>query len=153
VAPRRSTLALAVSEVAILRLPQIVCITILLLSACSPAKDTKAAEQTVAQFRRQMAAASLADIYATAAPEWRKSASRAESDAFLGAVNRKLGAVKTSAQTGWRDNLDSRGHTVILDYHTEFEGGGADETFTVRLNGDNGQLVGYHISSMAMMVK
>jgi hypothetical protein len=54
---------------------------------------------------------------------------------------------------GWRDNLTTGGHTVILQYHTEFEGGGADETFAIRLDGDNGQLAGYHINSMAMMVK
>ena len=136
------------------RLPQVVCLVCtLLVTACSPAKDTKAAEQAVAQFRKQMASASLADIYTGAAPEWRSSISRSDADAFLGAVNKKLGAVKSSVQTGWRDNVTSSGHTVVLQYHTEFEGGGADESFAIRLDGDNGQLAGYHINSMAMMVK
>ncbi|MGH9645099.1 MAG: hypothetical protein ACRD3Q_22065 [Terriglobales bacterium] len=107
----------------------------------------------MAQFREQMASSSLAAIYDGAAPEWQKSVSRGDSDTFLGAVNRKLGAVKSSVRTGWRDNLTSSGHLMILAYHTEFEGGGADETFTIRLDGDHGQLAGYHINSMTMMVK
>jgi hypothetical protein len=137
-----------------LRLSQVVCLlSVLLAAGCSPAKDTKAAEQTVAQFRKQMASAALADIYEGAAPEWKSSISRSDADAFLGAVNKKLGAVKSSVQTGWRDNLTGSGHIMVLQYHTEFEGGGADETFTIRLDGDNGQLAGYHINSMAMMIK
>jgi hypothetical protein len=136
------------------RLLLIVCLLSTILdSACSPAQDTTAAEQAVAQFRQQMASASLAEIYDGAAPEWKKSISRSDSEAFLGAVNRKLGAVKSSVRTGWRDNLTTSGHTVMLGYHTEFEGGGADETFTFRINGDHAQLVGYHINSLAMMVK
>jgi hypothetical protein len=136
------------------RLPQIVClICVTSISACSPAKDSKAAEQAVAQFRKQMASAAFADIYAGAAPEWRSSISRTDADAFLGAVNKKLGGVKSSVQTGWRDNLTAGGHSMILQYHTEFEGGGADETFAIRLVGEGGQLAGYHINSLAMMVK
>jgi hypothetical protein len=42
---------------------------------------------------------------------------------------------------------------MILQYHTQFEGGAADETFAIRLEGDGGQLAGYHINSLAMMVK
>lgn len=136
------------------RISLVVClIAAIVLSGCSPAKDTKEAEQAVAQFRSQMASGLLADIYAEAAPEWRSSVSRSDSDAFLGAVTRKLGAFKSSTQTGWRDSVDTRGHTVVLQYHTAFEGGGADETFTILLNGEKGTLAGYHINSLAMMIK
>jgi hypothetical protein len=123
-----------------------------LISACSPAKDTRAAEQVVARFRQQMSAAALGDIYDAASAEWQKSSSRDDSGVFLAAVNRKLGEVKTASRTGWQDNYNTSGHIVILRYHTEFERGGGDETFTIRLDGDKGQLVGYHINSNAMMI-
>ena len=127
-----------------------------LLNACSMSKDTKAAELAVARVScKQMASASLADIYAPAAPGWKCSMSRSDAVAFLGAVNRSLGTVKSSVQTGWRDNVTTGGHIVILQYHTEFEGGGADgNRFAIRLDGGKfGQLAGYHINSLAMMVK
>ena len=77
------------------RLRLLICVlSVTVGSACSPAQDTKIAEQVVRQFREQMASASLADIYDSAAPDWRKTISRSDSDAFLGAVNKKLGAVK-----------------------------------------------------------
>jgi|ERR1700733_7608253 hypothetical protein len=134
--------------------PQVLCVILVtLLSACSSGKDTQTAEQAVEKFRRQMAASDFADIYADAAPEWRNSVSAANSDVFLRAVTTKLGSVKSSAQTGWSDIFSSSGHRVTLHYHTEFDGGGADETFTIGVDGNSGQLVGYHIDSMAMMTK
>jgi hypothetical protein len=41
---------------------------------------------------------------------------------------------------------------VALRYHTEFEHGAGDETFTIRFDGDNAQLAGYHLDSTAMMI-
>jgi hypothetical protein len=123
-----------------------------IVGACANGQDTRAAEKVVTTFREQMATAALGDIYDAAAADWKKAVSRSDSDAFLGAVNRKLGAVKSTTRTGWRDNYSTDGHVVILQYHTEFEHGGGDETFTVRVDGDNGQLAGYNINSMAMLV-
>jgi hypothetical protein len=122
------------------------------ISACSTGKDTRAAEQVVARFREQMSAAALGDIYDAASSEWQKSTSRSDSEVFLAAVNRKLGGVKTASRTGWQDSYNTSGHIVTLRYHTEFERGAGDETFTVRLEGGRGQLVGYHINSNAMMI-
>lgn len=123
------------------------------LCACSIGKDTKAAESAVATFREQLARSDFSGIYQSAADDWKKSVSRADSDAFLGAVNRKLGALKSSAQTGWQDNATTGGHLVKLVYHTKFENGDGDETFVFRLEGGRALLVGYHINSMAMMIK
>lgn len=61
------------------------------LCGCSPTKDTQAAEDVITQFRNNMDATSFAVIYDSAAPDWRKAISRNDSDAFLGAVSRKLG--------------------------------------------------------------
>jgi len=122
------------------------------VNACAVGQDTKAAEAVVAEFREHMASAALGDIYDAAADDWKKAMSRDDTRAFLGAVNRKLGAVKTSKQTGWRDDVTTNGHLVTLEYHTEFEHGDGDEAFVVRLKNAHGQLAGYHINSMAMMV-
>ena len=121
--------------------------------ACSVGQDTKAAEAAVSKFREQMASGALGDIYDSAADDWKSAVTRDDSAAFLGAVNRKLGPVKTSTQTGWRDNLTSNGHLVTLEYHTKFEHGDGDETFSIRLKDARGQLAGYHINSMDMMIK
>lgn len=59
--------------------------------------------------------------------------------------------MKSSVRTGWRDNLSSVGHVIVLSYHTEFNGGSGDETFTIRLDGAHGQLAGYHINSLALV--
>jgi hypothetical protein len=124
-----------------------------LASGCSVGKDTKAAEAGVSTFREQLSRGAFGEIYETAADDWKKAISREDSDAFLGAVNRKLGAVKSTAQTGWRDNATTGGHLVILVYHTKFENGDGDETFEFRLEDGHAVLSGYRINSMAMMVK
>jgi hypothetical protein len=131
----------------------LVLLLVSVVSACSVGHDTKAAEVVVSKFREQMARGALGDIYDTAAGDWKSAVSRDDSAAFLGAVNRKLGTVKTSTQTGWRDNVTTGGHMVTLVYHTKFENGDGDETFLVRLTDSRGQLAGYHINSMAMMIK
>ncbi len=122
------------------------------LGACSAGKDTRLAEATVQRIREQLSAGDLAGIYDNAAADWKKSMSRAESDALLGAVNRKLGALKTSERKGWQDSYNTGGHFVELAYHTVFERGPADETFTIRLADNKATLAGYHINSMAMMI-
>ena len=122
-------------------------------SACSVGKDTKAAESAVSTFREQLSKSAFGEIYNAAADDWKKSISREDSDAFLGAVNRKLGAVKSSTQTGWRDNATTSGHFVTLVYHTKFENGDGDETFVYRLEDGRSVLAGYHINSMAMLIK
>jgi len=122
-------------------------------AGCSMGKDTKQAEHVVDAFRAQMASGLLGDIYDASGDDWKKSISRVDSDAFLGAVNRKLGVVKSTSQTGWRDNLTTSGHVVVLSYHTVFEHGDGDESFTVRLDEGHARLSGYHINSMAMMIR
>jgi hypothetical protein len=132
-------------------------ITLLLASfvtACSVGQDTKSAKAVVSHCREQMARSALGEIYDGAADDWKTADSRDDSTALVGAVNRKLGAVKTSTQTDRHDNVSTTtGHKVTLVYHTKFELGDGDETFVVRLVGGHGPLAGYLINSMAMIIK
>lgn len=123
-----------------------------LLGGCSSGEDTRLAEAAIQTIRAQISAGAVADIYENASADWKNSMSRPDADAFLGAINRKLGAVKSATRTGWQNNYNTSGHWIVLSYHTQFERGTADETFTMRMADNKALLAGYRISSMAMMI-
>lgn len=79
--------------------------------------------------------------------------SRGDSDALLGEVNRKLGHFRNSVRTAWREYFTFHGRMMTIVYRTQYDGGRADETFAIRIDGDHGQLAGYHIKSTALTAK
>ena len=125
--------------------------SLLFVSACSGA-DTGAAEQEVARFHQRLAAGEVDSIWASAGPDMKKAGTKAEFDAFLNAVRRKLGKVRSTERTGWRVNYGTSGGTVELAYSTQFEHGAGTEQF-VFSTGEPPALVGYHVNSPALITR
>lgn len=134
-----------------IRLLSLLCL-IGLLQACSSAADTGKAEAAVAEFHTQLDQGQYADIYAQASDDFKKAATQADFAKLLGAVHRKLGAVKSSQKMNWRLNFGVGGETIALSYKTSFAGGDAQESFVYHMNGDRAELYGYNINSNALIV-
>jgi len=72
---------------------------------------------------------------------------------FIGAVQRKLGKVTQTTNTGFNVRSFNFITTVVLTQNTTFERGTAVEVFTFQMNGDKAVLVGYNINSNDLILK
>ncbi len=123
------------------------------LSGCSVANDTPLAEAGVTEFHRKLDAGQFDAIYAGSAQELKASATQTEMNQLLSAIHRKLGNFVSGSSKGWNDSVTTNGHFLTLNYAAKFAGGPADETFVYRIDGGRAVLAGYHINSMALIVK
>jgi hypothetical protein len=123
------------------------------LVGCSPAADTKAAEEAVTKFHQGLDAAQFEAIYADAAEDLKKVSSAQTFVPLLTAIQRKLGVSKSTQQQTWRVNYATSGTFITLSYATVFEGGDATEQFVFRISGAQARLAGYHINSEALVLK
>ncbi len=123
----------------------------LLLSACSPSADTKAAEDGVVAFHNALNGGQFDQIYAATAPEFKSASTQADFVKLLGAIHQKLGNFRSGSTATWNDNATTSGHFVTLERQAQFDRGPAQEEFVFRMAGEKAVLVGYHISSNALI--
>ena len=122
------------------------------LSACSP-QSTVPVEQGVALFHERLDAGKFTEIYSSAAPEFRKTTTAKDLDAFLAAVHRKLGTSSPGDKQAWHLNYGTSGTIVTLTYKTKFSEGMAEEQFVFRLENDSASLMGYNVKSPLFVIK
>jgi len=111
------------------------------------------AEPAVAKFRQQMQAGQFEKIYDFAGEEFRSATSRADGIALFAAVDRKLGKLQHAEKINWNVNTRNMTTLVVLVYKSRYAEGEATETFTIKVADGAGQIVGYNIQSLAMMIK
>jgi len=120
------------------------------LAGCSASRDKSAAEAAVVRFHEMLDDARYHDIYAGAADAFRRSGPEQAAVATLQRVHERLGAFRSSQQSGWRVNFGTAGNIVRLNYATQFASGAGSEDFVFRIEGNAAQLVGYHVDSPAL---
>ena len=112
-----------------------------------------AAEKAVAHFHDLYNQGKLQDIWNQADPKFRSASTQPKYDDFMGAVQRKLGKVTSTSNTGWRVQSFNLKTMVFMSQKTIFENGEGAESFTFTLDGTNALLVGYNIQSMDLITK
>lgn len=122
------------------------------LTACSSGEHMSAAELALSEFRQRMVAQDYAQIYATGSEELRKSASEPDFRKILGAMNGKLGAVKSTERTFWNVSFNTSGTFVSMAHKTEFASGPGTEEFVFRVADGRATLVRYHVNSTALLL-
>ena len=123
------------------------------LAGCNPVANMAAARQTVVEFHQKLDAGDFAGIYAASHAELKAATSERHFIALLEAVHRKLGKVESTSRQTWSLNSFNLKTNVVLQHQTKFTHGEATESFTVRIEGDKGLLLGYNISSLALITK
>ncbi|MEK0449224.1 MAG: hypothetical protein RL088_1492 [Verrucomicrobiota bacterium] len=126
--------------------------TLTILSACGLTKGKEIATKSVETFRQQFSESKFAEIYSAATPAFKASVNEANFTKFIQAVQRKLGAYKSSTQRGWKVNSINGTTSVVLNYDSVFEQGSAVETFTFIISGDSAVLQGYNVNSPALII-
>jgi hypothetical protein len=124
------------------------------LSGCGKLTQGKAAgEKAVADFHALYNQGKVEDIWKEADPKFRRTTTKQQYDDLMGAVQRKLGNVVSTANNGWQVRSFNLTTSVLLAQNTTFEHGQGTESFTFALNGTNAVLVGYNIQSMDLITK
>jgi hypothetical protein len=116
-------------------------------------KGTEYAEATVAKFREQMKAGQFEQIYDSTGADFKAATSREIGVALFAAVDRKLGAFKRAKQVNWSVKTHNLVTMAVLVYDSEYSEGNATETFTVKVDDGKGELVGYNIQSLQMLIR
>lgn len=112
-----------------------------------------AATRAIDEFHKLFNDGNLDKIYADAASEFRDAAQRADFDALMNAVAKKLGRVKSTKNQTWKVNTYNLTTAAVMVQETEFESGSGVETFTFRMDGDKAILLGYNINSNDLITK
>jgi hypothetical protein len=123
-------------------------------SGCGMKADMKTVDAAVEKFHAQLNAGNFDQIYADTNEALKQASSREEFVKLLGAVHRKLGAVKSSSRGNFFENWGTSGKIVRTSYPTEFEGdSAAQEEFVFQVGGDGATIRGYHINSNALITQ
>ena len=118
-----------------------------ILCSCGLSKDKEAAEKAVEKFHQQYNEKKDADIYSDAAPEFRSSINVPEYNNFVGTIRSKMGAYKTSAESGSRTSATTNGTFVTLHYKSQFEHSEGTEDFIFIISGGTPKLQRYDVNS------
>jgi hypothetical protein len=128
-------------------------VSALLLGGCGSGENLRIAKEATTHVHAQMDSEQFAQIYSEADDALRAATKRQDFLDFISAVHRKLGSVQNVSQTGFFVNFSTSGTRVRLNYQTKFDAGDAQEEFVWKIKGDQAALVGYHISSNALITK
>ena len=120
------------------------------LAGCSGGKAMVSADKEIGVFRQQVAEGRYDEIWQGADADLR-GGGQAPFTKFLSVVHDRLGAVKTSQQTGWNVNYTTAGTRISVAMHTVFAKGSGDEQFLFKQQGETLKLAGYHINSMELI--
>ena len=85
--------------------------------------------------------------------QFRTASTKQKYEELMAAVQRKLGKVTSTSNSGWRVQSFNLQTTVLMSQNTTFEHGQGTESFTFALNGTNAALVAYNIQSMDLITK
>lgn len=122
-----------------------------MLAGCSIGADVPLAKTAAASFHQQLDAGKFAETYTASAPELHAAATQQQWVGLLDVVHRKLGNFKSAPEPGWNDQFNTGGHTIVLTYKSTYEHGTATEELVYKIEGGKALLLGYHITSNALI--
>lgn len=125
----------------------------LLATGCGARKDLANSDVAVAKFHAQLDAGNFDQIYADSGQAMKSATTKDKLVSLLDAIHRKLGNVKSTNRQGFNINWGTIGKTVRVKYSTQFDSDTAAEEFVFLVNGNELQLVGYHINSDVLVTK
>jgi hypothetical protein len=114
---------------------------------------TEFAEPAVEKFRQQMSAGQFERAYEATGTEFKQATPREKGVGLFAAVDRKLGKLQKSERITWNVNTRNMTTMVTLVYNSRYAEGDATETFTVKVDDGKGEIIGYNIQSLDMMIK
>jgi hypothetical protein len=122
-------------------------LTVIVAGCDSSDEGRLAAEEGVKHFHAMLNDEKYVDIYQATSPKLKEVTSEGEMIGLLKTVHIKLGNVSSSKTSQGRTVSHLMGTEIVLIQNTEFESGGATETFTFTYQNKKLWLVGYKVDS------
>ena len=131
----------------------IACLTRFVSGCSGMFKGKAASEKAVAEIHQLYNDGKMTEIRAAADSKFKNATSEKDWSDLMGAVQRKLGKVTTTANVGFNVRTFNLTTTVVLQQKTTFEQGSGNETFTFQMSSGKAFLVGYNIASKDLIMK
>ena len=125
----------------------------LIVVACGTQKGLTAADTAVVRFHQLQNSQDYAAIYAQADQKFRDATKQDDFVTLMNAIHKKLGPVGSAERKSFFVNYNTSGSQIRVNYATKFGEGDAEEQFVWSKNGDDVALLGYHITSNALIIK
>jgi len=125
--------------------------TMALVAGCNAAQDTKAGEAGVTNFHAALNAGKFDQIYADSGQELKSITTHQDFTKLLTAIHTKMGNFQSGKTVGWNDNATTGGHYLTLNTEAAYEHGSGQEQFVFTIVDGKAVMVGYHITSNALI--
>ena len=125
----------------------------LTIACTSMMKGKELAEPAVEKFHAQYNDGKFTEIRDQADDEFKKMVTEEQLNELLGAVQRKLGKVKSATASGWRVNTTTSGTFANVSYDVEFTEGKGTEQFVFHITDDKALLYNYNVNSPLLITK
>lgn len=112
-----------------------------------PSKEN--AESATQDFRSRFAHGEFAQVYASAAPEFRAGANEELFVRAMEKMSKKLGPLQSAKTVGMK-KVKGEDDRVVFEVQSQFANGEATERFVWRNDAGKPLLVGYHVNSAAL---
>ena len=122
-------------------------IAALFLTACNPVENLDTGDNRIADYQNEYSEADVDALWRMVGPEFREVTSREQFDDLVAVLQARLGAIESSSREGFNVNTNTGGTVTVVQMLTQFEQGQGLETYTFRGNGDDMQLIGWHVNS------
>lgn len=131
-----------------------ICFLLSLLVSCGSGKNAEIATKGVEEFHTQLNSEEYQSIYAVADENLQKTTTEDDFVALLQTVHKKLGNVRRSQRSNFQIGLSTgQGTVVTVVYQTTFDQGSGTEQFLWHMRDNQPWLLGYHITSNALVEK
>ena len=127
---------------------------ILIVSGCGGMDESKKnAMVAVDDFHASYDAGDYERIYEAAADEYKQVTSLENHKRLMTTVEKRLGTFSGKTLQNWNVNYGTNGNIVNLVYQSKYSEAAATEVFMVKETESGPKIVGYNISSPALMVE
>ena len=120
-------------------------LSVLVLSGCGVAKNTKVAEAEVERFHQHWNANEFQAVFDEGHMQLRAAQPVEQFTATIERVKKNYGQLTTSTKRSWGFNSDNGVTDIKLSYDSAYEHGAAVEEFVYRMTGEKALLVSYDI--------
>ena len=117
------------------------------LCSCDLSKVKTTAEKAVDTFHQEYNDKKDAEIYSSAAPEFRSATNEADYNVFIQTVRSQMGAYKSGTLVRYVSLTNARGTSIILNYKSEFDHAEGTEVFTFVIVDGAAKMQRYDVNS------
>lgn len=129
----------------------LIILALLAVASCSSGENLAAADKAVARFHAEMNGGAFDQAYAESDPAMKNVTSLGDFRNLMGALNKKLGAFRSTNRTSWTVNYNTSGTFTNVQYESQYDRAKATETFVFSGSANKLRMVSFNVNSPALI--